>query len=387
MIDFLSPISKSVIAHCEVLPNGVLGKLVKLHGDTSGLPDLEDVKFAFFGIKENRNDIDFIGTEINFDEIRKAIYSLYPGNWFHKTIDLGDIEKGESVEDTYFAVKKVVEALLKEKIIPLILGGGQDLVYAQYRAYDFSENMINLVNVDSRFDLGDAEQPINNRSYVGKIIVDKPYNLFNYSTLGYQSYFNAPAEITLMEKLYFDAYRLGEITADVTLAEPIMRNADLVCFDVGAIKTAERGMKNISNPNGFDGREICAIARYAGISNKTSSFGVYEIGNLNGAKTAAMMVAQIFWYFIEGVNFRIADDDFNDEKSYTSYHVPIDDEVLSFKKSNKTGRWWIELPIISNVDNKLKRTTLLPCTYEEYLGATNQDIPERWLKSRRKNEV
>lgn len=387
MIDFLSPVSKSVLAHREILPIGVLGKQIKLHAKHGDFPDLKGVKFAILGIKENRNDVDYMGGEVCFDALRKEFYALYPGNWTNKIIDLGDIENGATVEDTYFAVRTVVEALLKKSIIPLILGGSQDLVYAQYRSYDSHNNMINLVNIDARFDLGDAEANISNHSYLGKIIVDEPYNLFNYSTLGYQSFLNPPAEISLIEKLYFDGYRLGEITADVTIVEPIMRDADIVTLDINAIKSSEISYKNTVSPNGFDGREICAIARYAGISNRVSSFGVYELKNFNDARSGAMLVAQIFWYFIEGVNFRVEDDDFQDEKRYKSYQVPIDDEVLVFKKSNETGRWWIELPFILNVNNKLKSRTLLPCTYGEYLSACNQEIPERWFKARRKNEV
>lgn len=387
MIEFLSPVSKQVVAHREILPVGVFGKQILLHRDAGDLPDLKDVKFALFGIKENRNDVDYMGGEISFDPIRKALYSLYPGNWKHSIVDLGDIEKGASIEDTYFAVKTVVSALLKKNIIPLILGGCQDLVFAQYRGYDELGNMVNMVNVDTSFDLGDADQPMSNKSYVGKIVVDKPYNLFNYSTIGYQSYFNPPAEIALMEKLFFDAYRLGQVSGDLTLVEPIMRDADIISLDVTAIKSAELSYKNNASPNGFDGREICAISRYAGISNKVTSFGVYELKDYGSAESAAMLIAQVLWYFIEGVNFRVADDDFSSEKDYTTYKVPIDDAVLVFKKSNKTGRWWIELPFISNVNNKLKSKTLLPCTYGEYLSATNQEIPERWYKARRKNEV
>ena len=387
MIEFLSPVSKKVIAHKEVLPEGVLGKQIKTHATTGDLPDLKSVKFAIVGILENRNDVNFIGEAISLDAFRKAFYSLYPGNWSHSIIDIGDINKGETVQDTYFAVKTVIEALLKKEIIPLILGGSQDLLYGHYRAYDSHGNMINLVNVDTNFDLGDAEKPINNKSYVGKIIIDKPYNLFNYSTLGYQSYFNPPEEIALMEKLYFDAYRLGEITQDITVVEPILRDADLVALDISAIKSAEMSYNNTASPNGFDGREICAISRYAGISNRVSSFGVYELKNFKNAETGAMMVAQILWYFVEGVNFRVKEGDFDNEKLYNTYKVPIDDDVLTFKKSNKTGRWWIELPFISNVNNKLKTPTLLPCTYGDYLSATNQEIPERWFKARRKNEV
>lgn len=387
MIDYLIPVSKSVLAHREVLPNGVLGKQISIFNGSGETPSLEQVKFALLGVKENRNDVDYIGEDLCFDAIRKSFYSLYPGNWSHKIIDIGDIEKGNTVQDTYFALKKVVETLLKEDITPLIMGGSQDLMYSQYRAYDLLGNMVNIVNVDANFDLGDAEKPISNKSYIGKAIVDKPYSLFNYSNIGYQSFFNSPEEIALMEKLYFDSYRLGEVAADITLVEPIFRAADIVSIDIGAIKSSEISYKNSKSPNGFDGREICAISRYAGISNKVSSFGVYELKDFSDVESAAMLISQIFWYFIEGYNFRVSDDDFSDESQYTSYKVPIDDEILLFKKSNKTGRWWIELPFISDINNKLKRKTLLPCTYGEYLGACNQEIPERWMKARRKNEI
>lgn len=387
MIEFLTPVSKPVIAHREVLPAGTIGKQLLVHTIKGELPDLEDVKFAIFGCKENRRDIDYMGLDVQFETVRMALYGLYPGNWKHTIADLGDIEKGASVEDSYFAVKAVTASLLKKNIIPIILGGSQDTLYAQYRAYDGVCSMINMVNIDTRFDLGDAEAAITNKSYVGKIIVDKPYNLFNYSVLGYQSFFNPPQEIALMEALYFDAHRLGVVTADIKDVEPIFRNADLVSMDISSIKSAELGSYNKENPNGFDGREICAISRYAGISNKVSSFSLFEITDFTNSRSGAMLLAQVLWYFIEGVNFRVSDDDFMDLKHYTTYKVPIDNEVLIFKKSNKTGRWWIELPFISNIDNKLKSSTLLPCTYGEYLGATNQEIPERWLKARRKNEV
>ena len=387
MIEFLTPVSKTVLAHREVLPNGVLGKNIRVHANTGELPDLENVKFAILGVKENRSDVDFIGEEICFDEIRKLLYSLYPGNWPYSIIDMGDIEKGESVQDTHFAMKTVMEELLKKDITPLLLCGSQDLAYSQYRAYDFSGNMVNITNIDSKFDLGDADQPMTNKSFVGKIIVDKPYSLFNYSNIGYQSYYNSPEEIQLMEKLFFDGYRLGEVTADITLVEPVLRNSDMVFLDIGTIKSADLSYKNSRSPNGFDGREICAISRYAGISNKVTSFGVYELKDLKNSKSAAMLIAQIFWYFIEGFSFRVSDDDFSNETQYVIYKVPLENDVLIFKKSNKTGRWWMELPFFSNINNKLKRETLLPCTYDDYLSACNQEMPERWIKARRKNEL
>ena len=299
---------------------------------------------------------------------------------------MGDIKKGETVEDTYFALQTLVSALIKKRIIPVIIGGSQDLIYAQYRSYDRLEQMVNLVNVDSRFDLGDAEEPISNRSYVGKIVVNKPYNLFNYSSVGYQTYFNSQEEIKLMERLFFDAYRLGEVHSNISLVEPVMRNANLVGIDLGSIAAAAIGGTNHNSPNGFDGKEICALARYAGISDKVSSFGIYEYTS-DYPKAGNMLIAQMLWYFIEGVNYRTNENTVSAKREFIKYQVPVEDEVLVFFKSPISGRWWIEIPFISNSNTKLKKHTLLPCSYEDYLEACNQVIPERWYKTRRKNEI
>ena len=56
----------------------------------------------------------------------------------------------------------------------------------------------------------------------------------------------------------------------------------------------------------------------------------------------SMLVAQVIWYFIEGVNCRVKDDDFFDESSYQKFITLVDSLRLVFYKSIKTGRWWIE---------------------------------------------
>lgn len=165
-----------------------------------------------------------------------------------------------------------------------------------------------------------------------------------------------------------------------------MRDADIVAVDLGAMSSTCLDYKYAS-PNGFNGREICAIARYAGISDKVKSFGVYEFKNFKHEETTALLIAQILWYFIEGVNYRSNELDIKNQAGTLHYNVPIEDEVLSFYKSPKTERWWIEIPFISSGNNKLKRHTLLPCTYNDYERACNQEIPERWYKAKRKNEV
>ncbi len=384
--EFLAPVSDLVAAHTKLLSDHSLGKQIKIHTAASGVPDLEKVDIAIIGIQENRNDVNFLGEKLGFDTVRTSLYDLYPGNWDVTIVDLGDITPGNQVSDTYYLVQEVLATLLQKKVLPILIGGSQDLVYAQYRSFDVLERMVNLANVDSKFDLGNSSEPITNRSFVGKIIVEQPYNLFNYSNIGYQTYFNAQEEIDLIEKLYFDACRLGEVISDVTIVEPVMRDADIVSIDLGVMSSNSINGVNAS-PNGFDGREICAISRYAGISDKVKSFGIYEFKNFKNEEMTAMLVAQIIWYFVEGFNYRSNELDIKSQKSTLHYNVPVEDEILSFYKSAKTGRWWIEIPFISSGNNKLERHTLLPCTYNDYERACNQEIPERWYKAKRKNEV
>jgi len=379
--DFLVPVSDQVLAHNELLPLQALGRHIHIHTEKEGLPVLANASFAILGVNESRNAFEKKPEKLNINEIRKQLYRLMMGNWDATVVDLGNIEEGETVEDTYFVVKEVVAGLLEENIIPIVIGPTQDITYPMYRAYDRIKDMVNLVSIDSRFDFGVDEELISSHSYMSKIITEKPNNLFNFSNIGYQSYFNAQEEVDLMERLFFDAYRLGEITADITESEPVLRNAHLVSMDFRAIKSSEiQGSRNFS-PNGFSGREICAIARYAGISDRVSAFGIFEAENTS---QTFQLIAQVIWYFIEGHNFRILEYPRSGSKDFTKFIVPTDTEELVFYKSQLTRRWWVEVPSLITTHTKLNAPALLPCTEKDYLAACDQNIPERWFKAYKK---
>jgi arginase family enzyme len=380
--DFLEPVNEGVLKFINSLSSQELGSKIVLHTQDQ-FPDISKINIAIIGVLEDRRNIDIVN-EVNLTAVRKKLYSMFPGNWDASIADLGDILAGESVEDTYFALKKVASTLIKNKVIPIVLGGSQDLTYALYRGYDDLEQMVNMVSVDNRFDFGKENETVSSTSYLTKIIIDEPNNLFNYCNIGYQTYYNSQEEIDLIEKLFFDAYRLGEISNNIALAEPVFRDADLVSIDLNSVKSSDSGNMISFEPNGFNGKEICSLARYAGISDKVSSFGIF---NHNSTLHESALVAQIIWYFIEGFHYRSKEYPFGSRTNYLKYIVPLENEELIFYKSDKTDRWWIEIPFLSNGNNKLKRNTLLPCSYDEYLCACNQELPERWWKAQRKNAL
>jgi Arginase family len=376
--DYLNPVSADLIDFVSNLSAQQLGKKITIHSEVV-FPDLEKIKIAIVGVLENRGDKNQI-SKVDITPLRKEFYSLFAGNWTIGMADLGDIQAGETMQDTYFALQNITAYLIKNKIIPIVVGGSQDLTYPLYRAYDHLEQMVNLVAIDKIFDFGKEEELINKNSYLTKIVLEKPNNLFNFSNLGYQTHYNSQEEIDLIEKLFFDAYRFGDVSNNIAIAEPVLRSADLISIDLTAIKSSDSGNKTQFTPNGFTGKEVCALARYAGISDKVSTLGIFNHYNTT---QEFVLIAQIIWYFIEGINHRSNEYPFGSKNDYIKYIVPLEEELV-FYKSDKTDRWWIEIPTFFKNNNKSKINALLPCSYEEYLNACNNEIPERWLKAQRK---
>lgn len=378
--DFLQPVENEIVEFINSLSIQHLGAKVALHTENS-FPSMDKVDIALIGVSENRGA--GIQEEIDLRFFRKEFYNLYGGNWDCKIVDLGNIIQGNSVSDTYFVLNQVALELVKKGIVVVVIGGSQDLTYPLYRAYDKLDKMVNLVSVDSKFDFGNSHLPMTTDSYLAKIIMEEPNNLYNYSNIGYQTYYTSQEEIDLMDKMFFDSYRVGEAGVDITVVEPVLRNADIVSMDLTSVQSAYTGNFSRFVPNGFTGKEICAIARYAGISDRASVFGIF---NSLGLNSEAVLMAQIVWYFIEGLTHRYNEYPISNLENYTKYIVSFeDDEDLVFYKSELSQRWWMKVCFETNVKNKLNNFTLLPCREKDYQEALKGDYPDRWWNEQKKS--
>lgn len=377
LYELLRPIGDELINFIDGLPSQSLGKKITFFSG-GNFENYSRYRIAIIGVIDNRgfnNDDDIV----DISKIRKAFYALFPGNWSTSMIDLGDILPGEQLQDTYFLLKTLVGDLVKNGVIPIVIGGSQDMTYAIYRGYDKLEQMVNLVSIDAKLDLA-KEGSFPAESFLSRIIMEEPVNLFNFSNIGYQTYFNAQEEIDLIDSLYFEAYRVGEITKNIKLAEPVLRDADIISIDMGVVKSGDSGNFDFFNPNGFDGKEICSLARYSGLSDRVSSFGIF---NYNNNKNETLLIAQILWYFVEGVNFRSNEYPFVSKESYLKYIVPVEGyDDLIFFKSDVSERWWVEAPVFFN---NTERKVLLPCSYDDYELAISQNVPERWWRTLKKS--
>ena len=381
IFDYFKSIDTELIEFIEDLPEEAIGKSISIFNGESF--EFQPNSVVFFGVPEDRYTINNKGTGANLNAFRKQFYQMFVGHWKTKIYDLGDLRIGNSVSDTEIALNTIITTIIKEKAIPFIVGGSHALTYTMYRAFDSLEQRVNLSVVDSEFNLGNINDTINSKSYLNKIIMDKPNNLNNFSNIGFQTFKNSQEEILLLDDLFFDTYRLGEIKNDLELVEPILRNTTILSIDIEGICRNDAPAHNNNGISGFSAEDICVIARYAGLSDGLKAMGVFEYNSaLEKTPITAELLAQILWYFVEGVSSRFYEFPNNKLNGFKKFMVIIENDTYNFYKSNKSNRWWME--IFLEKDNKPKRRSLIPCTYGDYLSATQEVIPKRWYDNRKK---
>jgi len=355
-----------------------LGNLILHYNKDISIKEVAQCNLAILGVPEDRSCSNS-GCANAPDVIRKKLYDLYFANESATIIDLGNIKLGNTINDTYYAVKEVVSELLRLNIVTIILGGSQDITYGNYMAYAGKKKTINISSIDSRFDINQNDK-YNSYSYISRIVLEEDNYLFNYTNIGYQTYFVSQEDIDLMSRLFFDCYRLGFVRSNIKEVEPIVRDSDIVSIDISSVRFSDAPANINVSPNGFLGDEICQIVKYAGLSDRVSTFGIYEVNPLlDSQKITSSLAAQMVWYFIEGFQQRKNENPQINQNDYIKYIVTLDnkEQDITFLKSIKTDRWWVEVP--KRLNNK--RNLIVACSYDDYKKACNHEIPDRWWKT------
>lgn len=374
-----SPLDESIYQKNYAL-NSVF-KNIKVYGDK--MPDYKGAHIAIVGVEEER------GTKVNKgcakgpDEIRKKLYNLKKGNGAYRIVDLGNLNPGIDLDETYVRISEVCRMLLENNVLPLILGGTHDLDYGQYRGYEEMEKLISLLNIDAFLDLEDNKEAAAASQHIHKILLHEPNYLLSYTHLAHQLYLIDPTSVTILEKLYFEAFRIGQMRTNLAEMEPAIRNADLLSFDVTAIRSSDAPGNAHAQPFGLTGEEACQLCWYAGMNEKLSSAGFYEYNPDfdDGSKKTASVIATMIWYFIEGFYHRKNEHSFK-SNDFLKYVVSMrsEPETIAFYKSKLTEKWWMEVAY-HQPGARYARNSIIPCSYTDYQTATKGDVPERYIST------
>ncbi|WP_192822986.1 formimidoylglutamase [Rufibacter sp. LB8] len=341
-------------------------------------PDWRAAEVVLLGLPEYRGAAN--STEATFQGpnlIRKELYRLMKGTGSWLAMDLGNLLPGIAVEDTYLRLKEVVETLVDAGKFPILLGGSHDLSYGQFLGYEHLAKTVNLVMVDSQLDLQESPDAAPEDSHLHRVLLHEPNYLFSFSHLGHQTYFTDNNTVAALEKLHFELFRIGQVRQNLKDMEPVLRQADLLSFDVSAIRHQDAPGQLHANPFGLTGEEACQLCWYAGQNETLSSFGLYGYRpEFDNRSLTATTLATMVWYVLEGFYHRQKNLDFHSNQ-FLRFSVGFHDNPnkMLFYKHRQTEKWWMQVDDLAGQRPPL----LVPCTYQDYLMAADGEVPHRWI--------
>ena len=371
--DFLAPLNRHELSYDRGYKDGQIGRIIQCYDD-EGFPDIDEVDLVFIGCGEQRGNGMHMAYSAAPDAIRRQFYSLFFWHQDLRMADLGNLRKGADLADTYAALKTVISELLNEKKTVVILGGSHDLTLAQYYAFEDNKSVIEVANADALIDL-DLDSDFRCDNFLMEMLTGEPNYVRHYNHIGFQSYYVHPRMLETMDKLRFDCYRVGHVKENIEEMEPVLRNSQLFSFDISSIAYAYAPANNTS-PNGFNGEEACVLMRYAGMSPNVRSIGIYGYDpDKDLHDLTAKQISQMLWYLLDGRSRGRREAILDEKESFNEYHTAFAEVETTFLQSKKTGRWWMQLP-----DKRF-----IACSYKDYLLASSNEIPERWMRAQERN--
>lgn len=302
--------------------------------------------------------------------VREELYKMYYWHTNVAVADAGNIMQGESIEDTRVALVSVLQEIHSAGKIALVIGGSHDLTLQQYEVFKKADTQAIVTIADMLIDL-DEKEVIGEDNFLMEMLTSTPNFINHYNHIAFQSYYTHPKMLETLDKLRFDFYRLGKVKENIDEMEPVLRTSDIFSIDMNVVRYCDSPSNKMGSPNGLTGEDICLLTRFAGMSNDLSSLGIYGYNsNDDRFNMTARLISQMIWYFVDGYLIRKTEAKLNNKEEFIIFNVAFTDNDTTFLKSKRTNRWWMGLP------NKM----FVPCSYNDYVLASSDSIPERWLR-------
>lgn len=311
---------------------------------TSDFPSLEKTKIAIIG---SGNEADLLREYLyNYATIQSDFTICDLGNYLNR--------------DVSFIIQSFKEIVDGAKILPIILGADATTKESIIKFLN-QANALNHVWISNNCNGLQVYDDLNEK----------------IGCIGFQAHLSNTETYNILSDLSINSMRLGQLRARFDEAEACLRDAHWVHFDPSVLKISESNYFPYSNASGMTTEECCQLMHYAGIGNNIKILSFESISDQYNNDRLRQLMAQVIWYFMDGIRKKV-DDTPSDISQTTSFIVNPEkfERSLKFIKNNQTNRWWLEIA----QDNDNNATRFLPCTYNDYLLACNNQIPDRIIK-------
>jgi formiminoglutamase len=260
-----------------------LGEIV-----SSQIEDYEAAEIVILGCPQDEGvarNKGRIGAALAPDAIRGQFYKLTDFGISASVFDLGDTIIQPTLEETHDLHSRIVGQILRDAKQIIVLGGGNDISYADGAAMAEifgAENWLGL-NIDQHFDAR-ADNPRNSGTPYRQLLDERLINPKNFYEVAFQPPAASPVYHRQLVNLGVNLISLEEFQAtDFIFQLPdIISAADspravFFGFDVDAVRAADAPGSSAPSPVGLTAEEFCALATAAGKSSNTKIIEFTEV--------------------------------------------------------------------------------------------------------------
>lgn len=259
-----------------------------------------------------------VGARFAPPKIKKEFYKLAKREKSFKNIkiiDYGNIVPiDKNVKKTHERVTKVLKKIIKNNVIPIVIGGGHDISFGSVKAAARIYKKIGEINIDAHFDV----RPVVD----GKITSGTPFrrlleggflNGKNFVELGVHSPKNLKEHYQYIVNKKGTLIKLNFINkAGIEKAlnkafKIAKKNTNAIIFDIDIDAIQKRFAPGCSAPSvkGFTKDQILQAAFVAGKNKSVKLFNLMEVSPVYDIHNKTVkLAAKLILSFINGVNQR-----------------------------------------------------------------------------------
>jgi formiminoglutamase len=215
------------------------------------------------------------GAALAPEAIRREFYRLTPFGIHHRICDLGDVGGG-SLEETHDNLTAVVKKVLEDKKKIIVIGGGNDVSYADGRAMSevFGAGNWLGVNVDAYFDVHIQPERSSGTPY-RQLLEEKLIRNDYLYEIAYQPQLVSPVYYRYLQNLGVNMVSVEQLrsreTADLELRE-LMRQKFIrhsqsltafFAFDMHAVRQSDAPGTSAPSPIGLRSGEFLNLVQFA----------------------------------------------------------------------------------------------------------------------------
>jgi formiminoglutamase len=261
------------------------------------------------GVARNKGRI---GAALAPDVIRTQFYKLSNFNITTAIYDLGDTVIQESLEETHYLQTQIVEQVLRDGKKLVILGGGNDISYADGSAMAkvFGKENWSAINTDAHFDVR-ADFPRNSGTPYRQLLDENLVLPKNFYEIGYQPQVNSPIYFDYLKNSGAIAISLEEFHHQNFKIQDLIKNQEqnseeqknyFFGFDVDSVRASDAPGVSAPSPTGIKSEEFINLAGFAGSLKRTKIVEFTEVNpNFDIDFRTAKLVAVAMHKFCQNI--------------------------------------------------------------------------------------